>query len=196
MDALPAPSVTSATTRAAKARPATIDQLGGRVGTSRRGSYPVVVTNNAHGWLCRPPEDGDFDRWQELYRAYAEFYREDQSDKDNALVWSWVRDANNPVGCLLVADQGGRLVGLAHYRPFPRPLAAGTGCYLDDLFVDPGHRGLGAADALLGGVRAIANDRGWGVVRWITADDNHRARAKYDHYATRTMWVTYDMAVV
>ena len=27
------------------------------------------------------------------------------------------------------------LIGLAHYRPFPPPLAGGTGGYLDDLYV-------------------------------------------------------------
>ncbi len=31
-------------------------------------------------------------------------------------------------------------------------------------------------------------------MRWITADDNHRARSKYDKHATRTSWITYDMA--
>lgn len=88
----------------------------------------------------------------------------------------------------------GRLLGLAHYRPFARPLSATTGCFLDDLFVAPEHRGSGAADLLLGALRGLAAERGWSVVRWITADDNHRARSKYDQVATRTMWVTYDMA--
>lgn len=87
----------------------------------------------------------------------------------------------------------GRLLGLAHYRPFARPLSATVGCFLDDLFVAPQHRGSGAADLLLGALRALAAERGWSVVRWITADDNHRARAKYDQVARRTMWVTYDM---
>jgi hypothetical protein len=31
------------------------------------------------------------------------------------------------------------------------------------------------------------------VIRWITADDNYRARAVYDRVATRTKWVTYDL---
>jgi hypothetical protein len=31
------------------------------------------------------------------------------------------------------------------------------------------------------------------VIRWITADDNYRARAKYDQLASRTPWITYDM---
>ena len=94
-----------------------------------------------------------------------------------------------------MAELGDELVGLAHYRPFARPLAATVGGYLDDLYVAPEARGSGAADALLARLREIAADRGWSVVRWITADDNHRARAKYDQVATRTMWVTYDMPV-
>ncbi len=31
------------------------------------------------------------------------------------------------------------------------------------------------------------------MIRWITADDNYRARAKYDRFAARTPWITYDM---
>jgi hypothetical protein len=63
----------------------------------------------------------------------------------------------------------------AHYRTFPRPLSATTGCFLDDLFVDPATRGAGAVDALLAELRRLAREHGWSVVRWITADYNHRA---------------------
>jgi sugar lactone lactonase YvrE len=52
---------------------------------------------------------------------------------------------------------------------------------------------LGGA-GLLGALRGIARGRGWETIRWITADDNHRARTLYDKHATRTWWVTYDMA--
>ena len=34
---------------------------------------------------------------------------------------------------------------------------------------------------------------GWDTVRWITADDNYRARAKYDQFDVRTTWITDDM---
>ena len=54
-------------------------------------------------------------------------------------------------------------------------------------------RGLGAAEALIEAVRAEAKKRGWSVVRWITAEDNYRARAVYDRLAERTKWVTYDL---
>jgi hypothetical protein len=33
------------------------------------------------------------------------------------------------------------------------------------------------------------------VIRWITAEDNYRARGVYDRVAVRTPWVTYDIKV-
>ncbi|MET9346096.1 GNAT family N-acetyltransferase [Streptomyces termitum] len=141
----------------------------------------------------RPAREADFDQWRALYRGYADFYRVEQTEEAARLVWSWIHDPAHEVEALVAEDAAGRLVGLAHYRPFARPLAAAVGCWLDDLFVAPESRGSGAADLLLGALRGIAAERGWSVVRWITADDNHRARSKYDQVATRTMWITYDM---
>ncbi|MEU8761465.1 GNAT family N-acetyltransferase [Streptomyces sp. NPDC048659] len=141
----------------------------------------------------RPAAPEDFAGWRALYRGYADFYRVEQTEEAAGTVWAWIHDPAHEVNALVAEDAAGRLVGLAHYRPFARPLSATTGCFLDDLFVAPDSRGSGAADALLAALRVLAAERGWSVVRWITADDNHRARAKYDQVATRTMWVTYDM---
>jgi RimJ/RimL family protein N-acetyltransferase len=146
-------------------------------------------------WRVDPPREGDFERWRELYRGYAEFYAFPQSDAQAATVWSWINDPDHEVRALVVRDDAGVPVGLAHYRPFARPLRASTGCFLDDLLVDPAHRGTGAVDALLAALRRVAEDEGWDVVRWITADDNYRARKKYDEVAARTTWITYDMAL-
>jgi GNAT superfamily N-acetyltransferase len=143
-------------------------------------------------WRVRAAVPGDFDRWRELFEGYCDFYQIEPPDV--GVVWSWIHDPASPVECLLAVDAGDRAVGLAHFRPFHRPSRAAIGGFLDDLFVDPAVRGGGAADALLLALKRLAAERGWNVVRWITADDNHRARAKYDQYATRTMWVTYDMA--
>lgn len=140
-----------------------------------------------------PPGPEDFTAWRELYRGYADFYRIDMPDERAELVWSWIHDPGHEVECLLVRTPGGAPVGLAHYRPYARPSSGSVGGYLDDLFVSPDARGSGAADLLLARLRETAAERGWTIVRWITADDNHRARGKYDQVATRTMWVTYDM---
>lgn len=145
-------------------------------------------------WLVGPPKQADYDSWRQLYRGYAEFYEFDQSDDQAATVWTWIHDPNHEVRALVVRQDDGDLVGLAHYRGFARPLRASTGCFLDDLFVIPSARGSGAVDVLLAELRRIAASEGWDTVRWITADNNYRARSKYDQVGTRTTWITYDMA--
>ena len=109
-------------------------------------------------------------------------------------VWSWLIDPSHEFDGLVV-EADGRPVGIAHVRAFARPLAAETGLYLDDLFVDPEARGAGAGLAPLKAVRALASERGYDVVRWITASDNRTARRLYNRTAEATEWVTYDMAV-
>ena len=150
--------------------------------------------SEATGWAVGPAGEADRGRWQELYAAYAEFYAEPMTPERFDLVWSWIHDPAVGFGALLVRPAaGGDAVGLAHYRPYLRPLAGSVGGYLDDLFVHPAARGGGAVDALLASLREIGLARGWSKIRWITADDNYRARSKYDRVAERTTWVTYDM---
>lgn len=142
--------------------------------------------------IIRRPEAGDFDAWSRIYAGYAAFYRVEQTEGMWARVWSWIHDPGHEVEGL-VAEVDGILVGLAHFRGFARPLSASVGGFLDDLFVDPEARGTGAAKALIGAVEAEGRKRGWTVLRWITAENNYRARGVYDQVATRTPWVTYDI---
>ncbi|MFA9231010.1 MAG: N-acetyltransferase family protein [Microgenomates group bacterium] len=142
--------------------------------------------------ILRSPTAADFDQWAALYAGYAAFYQVDQTDAMRRAVWAWLQDPDHTTSGL-VAELEGRLIGLAHYRPFARPLSASTGVFLDDLFVEPTARGTGAAAALIAQIKAEARAKGWSVVRWITADDNYRARALYDKVALRTKWVTYDI---
>jgi GNAT superfamily N-acetyltransferase len=131
--------------------------------------------------------------WEDLYAGYAAFYGVEQTAAMRATVWTWLNDPGHEVEGLLAAGGGGGVVGLAHFRPFARPLAAGVGGFLDDLFVAPAARGSGAAQALIGAVAARGRERGWGVVRWITAEDNYRGRGAYDRLAERTRWLTYEI---
>ena len=133
--------------------------------------------------------------WDGLYAGYAAFYKVEQTPAMRDTVWSWLMDPAHEVKGLVALDEAGRAVGLAHYRPYARPLRGGYGGFLDDLFVDPAMRGQRIADALIEAVAAIGRERGWGLIRWITADDNYRGRGVYDRLATRTMWITYDKAL-
>ena len=141
----------------------------------------------------RPVAAGDREQWDALYHAYAVFYEVEQTEEMRDRVWSWLHDPTHQTCGLVAVAEDGRLIGITHYRPYARPLSAAMGCFLDDLFVSPQARGSGAAAALIGAVKAIAAERGWSVVRWITADNNYRARSLYDKVAARTHWITYDI---
>lgn len=130
--------------------------------------------------------------WDGLYAGYAAFYRVEQTATMRDTVWAWLMDPTHEMHGFGAIDAGGALIGLAHWRIFPRPLRAATGVYLDDLFVAPASRGSGAAPALIEACAEAGRARGATLLRWITADDNYRARTAYDRVAARTMWITYD----
>ncbi|MBP9952722.1 MAG: GNAT family N-acetyltransferase [Cypionkella sp.] len=141
----------------------------------------------------RSVQPADRAEWDVLYQGYAAFYKTTQTPEMRDRVWSWLHDPAQQSEGLVAVAADGTLIGLAHFRAFARPLAASTGGYLDDLFVSPAARGSGAADALINRLAAIGKERGWTVIRWITADDNYRGRAVYDRLASKTPWLTYDI---
>jgi GNAT superfamily N-acetyltransferase len=141
----------------------------------------------------RPLAVSDRAEWDVLYQGYADHYQVPQSPQMRDTVFAWLMDDTHESSGLVAQNDQAKIVGLTHYRPFASPLRAITNCFLDDLFVAPDARGTGAADALINAVADVARANGWGVVRWITADDNYRGRGVYDKLATRTMWVTYDL---
>jgi GNAT superfamily N-acetyltransferase len=142
--------------------------------------------------IIRAVAAADRAAWDRLYAGYAAFYKVTQTPEMRDTVWSWLMDAGHSTNGL-VAELDGIVVGLAHYRSFARPLSASTGGFLDDLFVNPDLRGSGAAAALIKGLEDLGRAKGWTVIRWITADDNYRARGLYDRVADKTKWVTYDI---
>lgn len=140
----------------------------------------------------RPVTPSDREEWAVAYRGYRDFYQVDHDQTAIDTVWSWLHDESHEVRGL-VAELDGKVVGLAHYRSFARPLAGATGIFLDDLFTTPEARGHGAATALMDRLGEIARDEGAVVVRWLTAEDNETARRLYDQRARATKFITYDM---
>lgn len=129
--------------------------------------------------------------WDALYAAYAQYYKVEQNQEMRDRTWGWIMEGR--ISCLMALDDAGKPVGLAHIREFLRPLSSTIGGYLDDLFVDPTVRGGGVVNLLFVAAKALGREKNWSVIRWITRDDNYRARAVYDKVATRTNWVTYDL---
>lgn len=142
--------------------------------------------------LIRDLDRSDFDNWLDVYRFYAEHYEADLTDDGIATTWAWLMDADHPLTGI-VAEDNARLVGLAHYRAMPSPLRGGNLGFLDDLIVAPKYRGSDAAKLLLGALKSVGKEQKWAKIRWITRDDNYRARTLYDKVATKTNWAMYEM---
>ncbi|MBX9456760.1 MAG: GNAT family N-acetyltransferase [Rhizobium sp.] len=130
--------------------------------------------------------------WDALYAAYADYYEVAQTVEMRDRTWGWILEGR--IICVMALDDAGKPVGFAHLREFLRPLSSTVAGYLDDLYVDPRQRGDGVVGLLFDTARSIGREKNWSVIRWITRDDNYRARAVYDKIATRTNWVTYDLA--
>jgi GNAT superfamily N-acetyltransferase len=78
----------------------------------------------------------------------------------------------HPVAEVLLAYWDGEPVGLAlYFRNFSTFLGQ-PGIYLEDLFVDPEHRGKGIGKALLTRLAQIAVKRGYGRLEWAVLDWN------------------------
>ena len=140
----------------------------------------------------RDLRESDREEWLRLYEGYAEHYRVNLTDRGVATSWGWLMDSDH-VLTGIVAELSGQPCGIAHFRAMPSPLRGQEVGFLDDLFVDPDCRGSGIADRLLEAIRQHAIASGWPVVRWITRDNNYRARGLYDRYATKSDWNTYEM---
>lgn len=143
--------------------------------------------------FVRPALEQDEVSWRSLYRQYRTFYDMPDDESQVSIVWEWVLDPIHELNSLVALGDNGEIVGLANHRRFSRPLSATMGLYLDDLFTDPLHRGRGVGTALLRALKQSADDQGFSVVRWITAESNTAAQRLYDEHATKTEWVTYDM---
>ena len=134
-------------------------------------------------------------RWQELFKAYGEFYKVSLTQKTINTTWGWITNSDEDFWCALARDDNGMIVGFTQYQLMHRSLGGGKVCYLSDLFVDPAIRGGGVGRALIDYVIAQMAERGITNVRWLTAEDNHTARKLYDSYQPVSGFVLYSVPV-
>ena len=134
----------------------------------------------------------DKERWQKLYKGYADFYKVEMNNKILQTVWNWLHDTSHELkGIGYEID--GKIVGIAHYRKLLSPLKGKYIGYLDDIFVDPEYRGQKIGKKLLNEIKEISKTNGWNLVRWQTDEDNFKAKKLYDKVATKTKKNVYEL---
>ena len=85
-----------------------------------------------------------------------------------------------PAAECLVAEQGARAVGFALFFTTFSTFLCRPGLYLEDLFVEPGARGLGIGKALLKRLAALAVERDCGRFEWRVLDWNEPSIKFYE----------------
>ena len=134
----------------------------------------------------------DKEEWKILYKGYADFYKVEMSDKILNTVWEWIHDNNHDVSGL-VYEKDNKIIGIAHYRRMPSPLRGKYIGFLDDLFVDPKHRKNGVGEKIIKELKVISKRNDWNLVRWITRDDNTKAKSLYQKLSKKTNWEVYEL---
>jgi GNAT superfamily N-acetyltransferase len=147
----------------------------------------------------RPVARSDHDQWLPLWHGYNAFYgREGATALDSAITaatWGRFFDAYEPLHAL-VAESGGRLVGLVHYLFHRSTTMIQPTCYLQDLFADPDVRGQGIGRALIEAVYDAARAAGLARVYWQTHETNATARLLYDRVAENRGFIVYSKDLV
>lgn len=145
--------------------------------------------------IIRKPHSDEYEVWSGIYENYLDFYHTSLTRVELQKVWSWLFEQGNQKLQCYFAQVDNKIVGLAHFREYIRPINASIGIYLDDLIVLSPFQGHGIGYKLIEAVKTYAKENDISIVSWITATDNIQAMKLYDSVAAKTTWVTYKAIV-
>ncbi len=136
----------------------------------------------------------DFQQWKPLWDGYNAFYgRAEQTAlplEVTQMTWLRFFDAYEPIHAL-VAEDCGKLLGLAHFLFHRSTIQIAPICYLQDLFTVEEARGKGVGRALIEAVYQHALAAGSPRVYWQTHETNKVAMQLYDKIAEKSGFVVY-----
>ena len=142
----------------------------------------------------RPVRPDDYDAWRPLWDDYNAFYERvgptALPEEVTQTTWRRFFDASEPVHCI-VAERGGRVVGLCHYLYHRSTSRIEIMCYLQDLFTLAEERGHGVGRALINATYEIAKAAGCKRVYWQTHTTNTPGRTLYDKVAKHFGFIVY-----
>ncbi|RTR05930.1 GNAT family N-acetyltransferase [Halomonas nitroreducens] len=151
-------------------------------------------------YAIRPIRAGDKPEWARLWQDYLSFYDTELPEAvyDSTFSRLLVPEDGEPRAFVVeVPNAAGEeqevpgLVGLVHYLYHAHCWKLTPVCYLQDLFVDPRHRGQGLGRRLIERVFAQASEEEAPDVYWLTQDFNRDARRLYDRVGVLTPFIKY-----
>jgi GNAT superfamily N-acetyltransferase len=130
-------------------------------------------------WRIRVAEPADAVEIERLVRELATYEREPAAVVATAADVAAALSADPPLVHALLAEVGGRAVGMAVWFVTFSTWRGRHGIWLEDLFVSPEHRGLGLGRELLARLAAVAVERGYQRLEWNVLDWNVSALEFY-----------------
>lgn len=131
-----------------------------------------------------------------MIRALAKYERAaDQVEIDEAHLRE-VLFGETPTVFAHVVEHGGAVAGMAIWFLNYSTWTGRHGIYLEDLFVHPSARGIGAGMSLLAALARIAIEHGYTRVEWAVLDWNEPALGFYRHLGARPQddWTVYRLS--
>ena len=142
----------------------------------------------------RSARDGEFEAWYPLWRGYQAFYKVDIPIEVSRVTWQRFFSPTEPMHCAVV-EVDGVVCGMVHSIDHRSCWTTEPSCYLQDLFVEPAHRGQHLGRKLIEHVYAKAKARGCVKVHWLTHESNTEAMKLYDRIAEKPGFVQYRKAI-
>ncbi len=137
--------------------------------------------------IIRTAQADDIDTIQAFILALADYERlahEVKADRETLARYLF---GERPMAEVLIAEADGAAVGFALFFHNFSTFEGRPGLYLEDLFVLPEARGLGAGKALLSRLAALAIERDCARLEWSVLDWNEPSIAFYRALGTRPM---------
>ena len=144
----------------------------------------------------RPATPADLPDILRLVHELAVYEREpdavEATEEDFAAVL-FPTDGEPTAFCHVAEGREGRVVGIALWFLTFSTWTGRQGIHLEDLFVEPGHRGSGLGKALLTHLAQIAVERGYRRVEWTVLRWNEPSIAFYESLGATPQeeWETY-----
>jgi len=148
--------------------------------------------------LIRSVTRQDYEQWLPLWDGYNAFYGRSGetalAPEITKMTWARFFNSYEPVHAL-VAERGGKLLGLTHYLFHRSTTAMELVCYLQDLFTSEDARCKGVGRALINGVYEQAARAKSSRVYWQTHETNLTAQELYNKVAERSGFIVYRKAI-
>jgi GNAT superfamily N-acetyltransferase len=146
--------------------------------------------------MIRPATSADTPAIARLIRALADYERLSHAvTLDEGLLREHLFGPR-PFAEALLAEEAGAVIGFALFFHNYSTFVGKPGIYLEDLFVEPAHRGKGHGKALLRAVARLAVERGCGRLQWSVLNWNEPAIRFYRSLGAVPMdqWSVYRLA--